>query len=69
LGATALITLAKTVTKTYEKKVELQLMDKYKVKPSKEDLKFIEDLTKDWGVGDSYIDPIDFTAKNNELEG
>lgn len=69
LGATTLITLAKTVTKTYEKKVELQLMDKYKVKPSKEDLKFIEDLTKDWGVGDSYIDPIDFTTINNDLEG
>lgn len=61
LGATTLITLIKTVTKTYEKKVELQLMDKYKIQPSKEDLKFVEDLTKDWNIGDTYIDPIDFT--------
>ena len=61
LGATTLITLTKTITKTYEKKVELQLMNKYKITPSKEDLKFIDDLTKDWGIGNSYIDPIDFS--------
>lgn len=69
LGATTLITLTKTLTKTYEKKVELQLMDKYKITPSKEDIKFVEDLTKDLEVGDSYIDPVDFTYRNDELEG
>lgn len=69
LGATTLITLTKTLTKTYEKKVELQLMNKYKITPSKEDLKFVEDLTKDWDIGDSYIDPIDFTYRNDEAGG
>ena len=69
LGATTLITLVKTLTKTYEKKVELQLMDKYKIKPSKEDLKFVEDLTSHWNVGNNYIDPIDFTYKDDEVEG
>lgn len=44
LGATALITLVKTATKTYEKKIELQLMNKYKIQPSKEDLKFMNSL-------------------------
>ena len=68
LGATTLITLVKTVTKTYEKKVELSLMEKYKITPSKEDLKFINDLTKDWGIGSSYIEPIDFSS-NGEAEG
>lgn len=68
LGATTLITLVKTVTKTYEKKIELQLMKKYDIKPSKEDLKFVEDLTKDWNIGDSYTSPIDF-IHINETEG
>jgi hypothetical protein len=44
-------------------------MNKYKITPSKEDLKFVDDLTKDWGIGDSYIDPIDFTYRNDEAEG
>jgi hypothetical protein len=44
-------------------------MNKYKITPSKEDLKFVEDLTKDWGIGDNYIDPINFTYRNDEVEG
>ena len=43
-------------------------MNKYNITPSKEDLKFVEDLTKDWGIGDSYMGPIDFDY-TDEAEG
>lgn len=68
LGATTLITLTKTLTKTYEKKVELQLMDKYKITPEKEDLKLNNELINNLDVGDSYVSPtdLDFT---DEAEG
>jgi hypothetical protein len=69
LGATTLITLTKTLTKTYEKKMELSLMNEYNIAPSKEDLKFKEDYTPDWGMGDSYIEPMDFTCGSEESEG
>lgn len=65
LGATTLITLVKTATKTYEKKIELQLMNKYKIQPSKEDLKFVNDLTNRWDSTDSYVDSI----YTDEMEG
>lgn len=68
LGATTLITLTKTLTKTYEKKIELQLMDKYKITPSKEDLKFVEDLIRDWDINTSYIDSTNFDF-TDEVEG
>jgi hypothetical protein len=44
-------------------------MNKYKITPSKEDLKFVEDLTSHWNVGNNYVDPIDFTYRNDEAEG
>lgn len=68
LGATTLITLTKTLTKTYEKKVELQLMDKYKITPEKEDLKLNNELTNNLDIGDSYISPTDFSFVD-EAEG
>ena len=60
LGATTLITLTKTLTKTYEKKVELQLMDKYKITPEKEDLKLNNELMNNLDIGDSYMGSTDF---------
>ena len=68
LGATTLITLTKTLTKTYEKKVELQLMDKYKITPEKEDLKLNNELMNNLDIGDSYMGStgFDFT---DEAEG
>lgn len=68
LGATTLITLTKTLTKTYEKKVELQLMDKYKIIPEKEDLKLNNELMNNSDIGDSYMGSagFDFT---DEAEG
>ena len=68
LGATTLITLTKTLTKTYEKKVELQLMDKYKITPEKEDLKLNNELMNNLDVGDSYVSPTDFDF-TDEAEG
>ena len=68
LGATTLITLTKTLTKTYEKKVELQLMDKYKIIPEKEDLKLNNELMNNLDVGDSYMDSTDFDF-TDEAEG
>lgn len=68
LGATTLITLTKTLTKTYEKKVELQLMDKYKITPEKEDLKLNNDLTNNLDIEDSYMSSTDFDF-TDEAEG
>lgn len=70
LGATTLITLAKTLTKTYEKKVELQLMNEYKITPNKEDLKFkaTEDFL-DWNNDSSYVAPNNFIYEDSEAEG
>ena len=68
LGATTLITLTKTLTKTYEKKVELQLMDKYKITPEKEDLKLNNELMNNLDVGDSYVSPTNFDF-TDEAEG
>lgn len=68
LGATTLITLTKTLTKTYEKKVELQLMDKYKITPEKEDLKLNNELMNNLDIGDSYTGSTDFDF-TDEAEG
>ena len=68
LGATTLITLTKTLTKTYEKKVELQLMDKYKITPEKEDLKLNNELMNNLDTGDSYMSSTDFDF-TDEAEG
>lgn len=54
LGATALITAVKTATKTYEKKIELSLMNKYNIKPDKQDLKLSKNQEEYWGDG-AYI--------------